>query len=68
MRFTTERTALHAASTWLKAHGWHLVTSEIGYVAKAYPELSDADRADVGEFLQELEDHDDVQRVWAAVK
>ena len=66
--FVTDRTAVHAVSTWLKAHGWHVITSEIGYVAKTYPELSDEHRAQVGEFLQELEDHDDVQRVWAAVK
>jgi len=25
-------------------------------------------RAEVGEFLQSLEDHDDVHRVWAAIK
>ena len=68
VRFTTERTALHAVSVWLKTHGWHVVTSEIGYIPKSFPALTDADRADVGEFLQELEDHDDVQRVWAAVK
>jgi YebC/PmpR family DNA-binding regulatory protein len=67
-RFITERTAVHAVSSWLKQHGWSVVTSEIGYVAKTYPELGDADRADVGEFLQALEDHDDVQRVWAAVR
>ena len=67
-RFLTDRTAVHAVSTWLKANGWHVVTSEIGYVAKQYPELTDEHRAEVGEFLQELEDHDDVQRVWAAVK
>lgn len=66
--FVTDRTAVHAVSTWLKAHGWHVITSEIGYVAKTYPELTDEHRAQVGEFLQELEDHDDVQRVWAAVK
>ena len=53
---------------WLKQHGWHVVTSEIGYTAKQFPELDDASRATVGEFLQALEDHDDVQRVWAAVK
>ena len=68
VRFITERTALHAVSVWLKTHGWHVVTSEIGYIPKSFPVLTDADRADVGEFLQELEDHDDVQRVWAAVK
>lgn len=67
-RFITERTAVHAVSKWLKEHGWSVITSEIGYVAKNYPELSEQDRADVGEFLQEIEDHDDVQRVWAAVK
>lgn len=67
-RFITERTAVHAVSTWLKEHGWSVVTSELGYLAKAFPELDDAARGEVGEFLQALEDHDDVQRVWAAVK
>jgi YebC/PmpR family DNA-binding regulatory protein len=67
-RFITERTAVHSVSTWLKKNGWSVITSEIGYLAKTFPELDDAARADVGEFLQALEDHDDVQRVWAAVK
>ena len=67
-RFITERTAVHAVSTWLKQHGWRVVTSEIGYTAKQFPELDEAGRGVVGEFLQALEDHDDVQRVWAAVK
>jgi YebC/PmpR family DNA-binding regulatory protein len=67
-RFITERTAVHSVSTWLKANGWTVVTSEIGYVAKTFPDLDDATRAQVGEFLQQIEDHDDVQRVWAAIK
>ncbi len=67
-RFTTDRTAVHAASVWLAQHGWSVVTSELGYLAKVFPELDDTARAEVGEFLQELEDHEDVQRVWAAVK
>jgi YebC/PmpR family DNA-binding regulatory protein len=67
-RFITDRTAVHAASTWLSKNGWSVITSEIGYVAKMFPELSDEDRASVGEFLQELEDNEDVSRVWAAVK
>lgn len=67
-RFLCDRTAVHAAATWLKANGWTVITAEIGYVAKQCPELTDAQRAEVGEFLQELEDHDDVQRVWAAFK
>lgn len=68
VRFVTELKAVHAVSVWLKQHGWHVVTSEIGYLAKAFPGLDDATRSQVGEFLQALEDHDDVQRVWAAVK
>jgi YebC/PmpR family DNA-binding regulatory protein len=67
-RFVTERTAVHAVSTWLKEHGWSVVTSELGYLAKTFPELDDVARGEVGEFLQALDDHDDVQRVWAAVK
>ncbi len=67
-RFLTERTAVHSAVTWLKQNGWNVVTAELGYVAKMYPTLDDTQRAEVGEFLQGLEDHDDVQRVWAAVK
>lgn len=67
-RFLTERTDTHAVSTWLTQNGWSVVTAEIGYVAKMFPDLTDVQREEVGEFLQALEDHDDVQRVWAAVR
>ncbi len=67
-RFITDRTAVHAVSTWLAKNGWSVITSEIGYLAKSFPELDEAAQVEVGEFLQTLEDHDDVQRVWAAVK
>ena len=45
-----------------------MVTSELGYIAKQFPTLSDEQRTEVGEFLQALEDNDDVHRVWAALK
>jgi len=67
-RFLCDRTAVHAVSTWLKKNGWSVVTSEPGHIPKTYPELNDTQRSEVGEFLQALEDHDDVQRLWAAVK
>src|SRR6185295_17110355 len=66
-RFITERTDLHAVSQWLSANGWKIITSEIGYVAKTYPSLTEEQQAEVGEFLQHLDEHDDVHRVWAAV-
>lgn len=66
-RFITDRAAIHAVSKWLSQNGWTVVTSEMGYLPKQHPELSDAQRAEAGEFLQELDDHDDVHRVWAAM-
>lgn len=67
-RFIADRTAIHSVSKWLGQNGWTVVTSEPGYLPKNYPALTDDQRAEVGEFLQELDDHDDVSRVWAAVK
>jgi len=67
-RFITDRAALHAVSQWLKGNGWTVITSEMGYLPKGYPTLTPEQQAEVGEFLQHLDDHDDVHRVWAAVK
>jgi len=67
-RFITERTAVHAVSKWLSSNGWSVVTSEFGYIAKNNVKLSDEHRAEAGEFLQHLDDHDDVHRVWAALE
>jgi YebC/PmpR family DNA-binding regulatory protein len=67
-RFLCDRPGVHSVASWLAAHGWTVVTSELGYVPKNIPELSEAQRMEVGEFLQALEEHEDVHRVWAAVK
>ncbi len=67
-RFITERTDLHAVSQWLAQNGWTLVTSELGYLPKNFPDLTPEERAETAEFLQTLQDHDDVHRVWAALR
>ena len=67
-KFICDRTAVSAVAKWLSANGWTVVTSEIGYVPKQLPELSEAQLGEVGEFLHELDEHDDVHRVWAALK
>ena len=67
-RFICDRASVHTVATWLKNNGWTVVTSELGYVPKQWVELTEAQRAETGEFLQELDDHDDVHRVWAALK
>jgi YebC/PmpR family DNA-binding regulatory protein len=67
-RFLSDRASVHAVSKWLSQNGWTVVTCEIGYVPKLFPTLTDTQRAEAGEFLQSLEDHEDVHRVWAALK
>src|SRR5579862_1298075 len=59
-RFISERTDLHAVSQWLSQNSWTIVTSELGYLPKQFPELSEAQRQEVAEFLDSLDDHDDV--------
>lgn len=68
VKFLTDRAATAAVSKWLAQNGWTVVTSELGFIAKQFPDLTDGQRAEAGEFLQALEDHDDVHRVWAAIR
>ncbi len=66
--FLTETKDLSAVSTWLAKAGWKIVASELRHVAKNPVELSDAHRKEVADFLNALDDHDDVHRVYAALK
>ena len=67
-RFLSDPTEVHTVSKRLSAQGWTVVTSELGFLAKNVPELTEEQRTEAGEFLQALDDHDDVHRVWAAVR
>jgi YebC/PmpR family DNA-binding regulatory protein len=67
-RFLTEIKDLDHVSKALKAAGWNIVASEIRYLAKNFPDLDAASRKDVTDFLNALDDHDDVHRVYAALK
>jgi YebC/PmpR family DNA-binding regulatory protein len=67
-RFICDRAAIHTVSVWLKNNGWSVITSEMGYIAKNHPTLTEEQLVEVGEFLHALEEHDDVHRVWAALK
>lgn len=67
-KFVCERTEVGTVSRWLSANGWTVITSEIGFIPKVIPELTEEQQQEVGEFLQALDEHDDVHRVWAAVK
>jgi YebC/PmpR family DNA-binding regulatory protein len=67
-RFLTEIKDLDSVSKALKAAGWKISSSEIRYVAKNFTDLSEAARKEVTDFLNALDDHDDVHRVYAALK
>jgi YebC/PmpR family DNA-binding regulatory protein len=68
VRFLTEIKDLDTVSKALRRGGWNIISSEIRYLAKNFTELSDAARKEVADFLNALDDHDDVHRVYAAVK
>ena len=67
-RFITEIKDLDHVSKALKAAGWNVTASEIRYLAKSFPELDENSRKEVATFLNELDDHEDVHRVYAAMR
>jgi YebC/PmpR family DNA-binding regulatory protein len=67
-RFFCQKTHLDAVTKALKAQGWVITTSELHYHPKDYPELSEAQHEEVAKFLQALDEHPDVHRVYAAMK
>jgi transcriptional/translational regulatory protein YebC/TACO1 len=67
-RFYTDIKELDAVAKALKAAGWNVIASEMRYVAKNFVDLPDAAKGEVAAFLNALDDHDDVHRVYAAVR
>lgn len=67
-RFLTDRTDLDTVTKSLGEAGWTIATSEIGYVAKDPVDLAPEQRAEVGEFLEAVDDNDDVHRIYAALR
>ena len=67
-RFLTEIKDLDHVSRALKAAGWNVMAAEIRYLAKNFAEVKEAARQEVTDFLNALDDHDDVHRVYVAMK
>jgi YebC/PmpR family DNA-binding regulatory protein len=67
-RFLCNPTDLDAVAKFLAANKWTVTASEMSYLAKNYVDLSETQRKEVGEFLNALDEHDDVHRVYAALK
>jgi len=67
-RYLTDIKDLDTVSKTLKAAGWKIISAEIRYLAKNFTELNEAARKEVTDFLNALDDHDDVHRVYATIK
>jgi YebC/PmpR family DNA-binding regulatory protein len=67
-RFLTEVKDLDAVSKHLQKAGWKVTAAELRYLAKNLIELQNPARQEVADFLTALDDHDDVHRVYAALK
>ncbi len=68
VRFFTDTRELDTVSKALKSAGWNIISAEIRYLAKSFPELDASSRKQVENFLNALDDHEDVHRVYAAFK
>jgi YebC/PmpR family DNA-binding regulatory protein len=67
-RFYTEPTDLDAVTKALSARGWTVATMRIGWKAKNPVQLDDAAaRAEVEQFLHEIDDDDDVQHIYVGL-
>lgn len=67
-RFFAEIPDLDTVNKTLSAAGWNITKSELGYVPKNLVELSSEQEKEVIQFLQDIDDFDDVHRVYAAIK
>ncbi len=66
--FTCATTVLDAVSKALVKAGWKTIASEMRYLVKTPIELPEAQRKEVVDFLNALDDNDDVHRVYAGLK
>jgi YebC/PmpR family DNA-binding regulatory protein len=66
-RFYTEPTDLDTVNKALTEAGWVVSKSELSYIAKNSVELSPEARKEVESFLGDIDDNDDVHRVYAGL-
>jgi YebC/PmpR family DNA-binding regulatory protein len=66
-RFITEPSDLDVCAKMLTTLGWVLTQSELSYLAKSRVELGESAKKEVLEFLEALDDNDDVHRIYTAI-
>ncbi|MBK8100051.1 MAG: YebC/PmpR family DNA-binding transcriptional regulator [Planctomycetes bacterium] len=66
-RFLTDLTDFEKVAKTLRGLGWSVTTSEMGYVPKDTVVLTPEQRTEVEEFLEAIDDHDDVHRIYTGL-
>ncbi len=66
--FTCATTVLDAVSKVLVKTGWKTIASEMRYLVKTPIALPESQRKEVVDFLNAIDDNDDVHRVYAGLK
>ena len=67
-RFMCGMGELDTVNKTLTAGNWNVLNSELSYIAKNSVDLTPEQTKEVGEFLGEMDDHDDVHRIYVALK
>ncbi len=67
-RFFCDPKDLDSVSKWLNDSAWTITLSELSFVAKNYLHLPFDQKNEVMAFLNDVDNHDDVHRVFAAIK
>jgi YebC/PmpR family DNA-binding regulatory protein len=66
--FVTEPADLDAVSKALTAAGWKVTSANLAWIPKNPVALDDAKRAEVEEFLAEMDEDEDVQNIFVGLK
>lgn len=67
-RFYTDVSDLDGVTTVLRTSGWSVTASEVGYLAKDPMDLPPEHLKDLEVFLEAIDDHDDVHRIYTALR
>jgi YebC/PmpR family DNA-binding regulatory protein len=67
-RFTCGVAELDTVNKFLNSNGWNISSSELSYIAKNFVDLNDEQMKEVSEFLGEIDDNDDVHRIYVGLK
>jgi transcriptional/translational regulatory protein YebC/TACO1 len=67
-RFICEKTDLVTVTKGLTDRGWHVSASEFVYLPKDPVEPSTDAMAEITPFLNDIDDNDDVHRIFTALK